>query len=220
MLKLIRRNRDLAIEGRKAHQYDEFSRRYRLQDMREYAGLAASHIADGVSVLDIATGPGYFCIELARLGAFRLTGLDISWAMVKIGRANAEQVAVDANFVQGSASALPFPDGSFELVFCSWAMKNFKKPAKVFAEMFRVLRPDGMALIIDLNHEASDQRWERYASSRGLKGISGLMMGIAFRIQRRGAYSKSQFEALIKSSPFCTYKIEELGINLCMCLFK
>jgi hypothetical protein len=58
MMKLIRRSRDLAIKGKKALRYDEFSSQYRMQDLKEYAELAANHVADGGSVLDVATGPG------------------------------------------------------------------------------------------------------------------------------------------------------------------
>jgi ubiquinone/menaquinone biosynthesis C-methylase UbiE len=116
MMKLVRRSRDLVVEGKKARQYDEFSRQYRMQDLKEYAELAASHIVDGGSVLDIATGPGYFCIELAKMGRFRVTGLDISKDLAEIARANGRQAGVDVDFVQGSASAMRFPEGTFDLV--------------------------------------------------------------------------------------------------------
>ena len=220
MMKLIRRSKDLAIEGKKALQYDEFSRQYRMQDLKEYAELAANHVADGGSVLDIATGPGYFCIELAKLGNFRVTGLDISKDLVEIARANARQAGVEVEFVQGSASAMRFPDGAFDLVFCSWAMKNFMEPKKVLNETYRVLKPGGTALIVDLNHDATGQQWNRYASSRQLPGMTALAMGIAFRIQRSGTYSRDQLDNLIKNAPFQKRDIQEMGINLCVRLSK
>lgn len=220
MMKLIRKSRDLAVEGKKARQYDEFSRQYRMQDLKEYAELAANRVVDGGSVLDVATGPGYFCIELARMGHFRVTGLDISADLVGIAGANARQAGVDVDFVQGSASAMRFPDGTFDLVFCSWAMKNFMEPAKVLDETYRVLKPGGTALIVDLNHEATAPQWSLYASSRQLRGMTALAMGVAFRIQRSGAYSRTQFEELIKNTPFRTHDIQDMGINLCVHLSK
>jgi 2-polyprenyl-3-methyl-5-hydroxy-6-metoxy-1,4-benzoquinol methylase len=84
MMKLARRFKDLGIEGKKARQYDEFSRGYRMGDFTEYARLAARHVEEGGSVLDVATGPGYFCTELARLGHFKIIGLDISTDLVDI----------------------------------------------------------------------------------------------------------------------------------------
>jgi ubiquinone/menaquinone biosynthesis C-methylase UbiE len=220
MMKLLRRSRDLVVEGKKARQYNEFSRQYRMQDMKEYAELASKYVADGGSVLDVATGPGYFCIELARMGHSRVTGFDISEDLVKIASTNARQAGVDVDFVQGSASAMQFPDLTFDLVFCSWAMKNFMEPAKVLAEMFRVLRPGGGALIVDLDPEATRQQWNQYASNRHLKGMTALAMGIAFRIQRSGAYSRAQFDEMIRNSSFRTHNIQDMGINLCVQLSK
>jgi ubiquinone/menaquinone biosynthesis C-methylase UbiE len=220
MMKLFRRSRDLVLEGKKARQYDEFSRRYRMQDIKEYAELAAEFAAGGGSVLDVATGPGYFCIELAKIGRFRVTGIDISEHLVEIASANARQAGVDVDFLQGNASSMRFPDGAFELVFCSWAMKNFKDPGKALGEMFRVLKPGGTALIVDLNQEANSRQWNRYASSRRLERMTALAMGLAFRIQRSGAYSRTQFQELIKSSPFRTHDIQDVGINLCVRLSK
>ena len=220
MLKRARRSKDLAVEGKKAVQYDEFSRQYRMSDLKEYASLAATYVPDGGSVLDVATGPGYFCTELARLGNFRITGLDISQDLVEIALANASQAGVDVDFLHGNASSMEFPDAAFDLVFCSWAMKNFTDPAKVLVEIYRVLKPGGTALVIDLNHEATVQEWNQYASSRQLKGMTALSMKLAFRIQRSGAYSRGQFDAMVRDTPFSSSDIQGMGINLCLLLSK
>jgi ubiquinone/menaquinone biosynthesis C-methylase UbiE len=169
MMKLARKHQDLGAEGAKARQYDESSRRYRLGDFTEYASLAASHFEPGGSVLDVAAGPGYFCTELVKRGDYRVTGLDISRDLVEIACANARRAGVEVDFVQGNASAMPFPDVTFDLVSCSWAVKNFMEPAKVFAEIHRVLSPGGTALVVDLNHDATARDWKRYASDRGLR---------------------------------------------------
>jgi ubiquinone/menaquinone biosynthesis C-methylase UbiE len=220
MMKFVRKFKDLEIQGRKAQEYDEFSRKYRLKDLKEYAGLASGHVTMGGSVLDIATGPGYFCTELARLGNFKITGLDISNDLVKIARTNARQAGVKVDFLQGNASSIQFPDMFFDLVFCSWAIKNFREPQKVLNEMHRVLKPGGSALIIDLNHDAPGQEWNRYSSILGLAGMTALFMKVAFKIQRSGAYSKSKFVELIKDTPFQRYDIQDVGINLYVYLFK
>jgi hypothetical protein len=57
MMKFVRKFKDLEIQGKKAHEYDDFSRNYRLKDLKEYANLATSHITNGGAVLEIATGP-------------------------------------------------------------------------------------------------------------------------------------------------------------------
>ena len=220
MMKFVRKFKDLGIQGKKAQEYDEFSRKFRIKDLKEYANLATSHVLEGGSVLEIATGPGYFCIELAKLGDFKITGLDISNDLIKIARTNAQQAGVKVDFLQGNASTLQFPDRAFDFIFCSWAIKNFMEPIKALNEMYRVLKPGGTALIIDLNHDAASQEWNRYSSSLGIKGVSALFMKLAFRIQRSGAYSKSKFVELIQHTPFQRHDIQEVGINLYMYLFR
>ena len=220
MMKFVRKFQDLGIQGKKAYEYDEFSSKYRIKDLKEYATLATSHVMDGGSVLDIATGPGYFCIELAKLGNFKITGLDISHDLIEIARTHAQQAGVTVDFLQGNASAIQFPDMAFDFIFCSWAIKNFMEPLKVLNEMYRALKPGGTALIIDLNHDAASQEWNKYSSSLGIKGMTALFMKLAFRIQRNGAYSKSKFVELIKNTSFQRYNIQEVGINLYVSLFR
>ena len=57
------------------------------------------------SVLEIAPGPGYFCIELAKLGDHQLTGLDISKSFVEIARRNAAEANLKIDFQEGNGLA-------------------------------------------------------------------------------------------------------------------
>lgn len=220
MLNLARRFKDLAVRGRKAKQYDRFSRTYRMGDFAEFARLAAAQLSPGAAVLEVASGPGYFCTELAKLGDFRVTGLDISDDLVDIARANAREARVDVEFRVANASRLPFANGAFDLVFCSWAMKNFMEPARVLGEMHRVLRPGAVAFIVDLNRDATAEDWKAYAAARGLGGASALAMRFAFTLQRAGAYSSRQLEELARNTPFLGPAISKHGINLHVSLVK
>lgn len=65
------------------------------------------------------------------------------------------QEAVEVNFRQGNASAMPFADNTFDLIFCRAAFKNFSQPVEAMNEMYRVLKPGARALIIDLRKDAS-----------------------------------------------------------------
>jgi ubiquinone/menaquinone biosynthesis C-methylase UbiE len=220
MLKFARKYKDLRLEGKQARHYDAFSRKYRKRDFQDYAVQAAKYLGQGASVLEIASGPGYFCIELARLGDFKITGLDISSDVVDIARANAVEAAVTVDFIHGSASDIQFPDGAFNFVFCSWAFKNFMQPAEVLKEVYRVLKPEGTALIVDLDRDASREGWRSYAADHELKGMTSFLMRIAFTIQRSGAYSKSDFEKLLADSPYQRHEIHRSGINLFIRLTK
>ncbi len=124
--------------------------------MKEYVELAqrmAAQWPEGSAVLEVAPGPGYFCIELAKRGDFHITGLDISHSMVKIATKKAAEAGVHVNFQQGSASNIPLPAGSFDFLLCRAAFKNFAKPVEALQEMQRVLRPGGRAVVIDLKRE-------------------------------------------------------------------
>ena len=66
-MKSARKKRDIGITGRNAKWYDQNSRKYRLKEMASYADLVEQHTSKGASVLEVAPGPGYLSIELARL---------------------------------------------------------------------------------------------------------------------------------------------------------
>lgn len=220
MMKLFRKFKDLGVEGKKAHQYDEFSRKYRIKELREYASLASHHVPEGGCILEIASGPGYFSTELAKLGTYKITGLDISNDLVNIARRNAQQAGVKIDFRHGNASAIPLPDQAFDFTFCSWSFKNFKEPVKALNEMYRVLKPGGKSLIIDLNPDVTNLEWDRYASDSGIRGVTALFMKLAFRIQKSGAYSNIEFSELIQNTPFKRNEMQAVGINLHVYLFK
>lgn len=56
-----------------------------MEDFRRQARTAAEHLSSGCNVLEVAPGPGFFAIELAKLGDFKITGLDISRTFVEMG---------------------------------------------------------------------------------------------------------------------------------------
>src|SRR5258708_39689743 len=83
---------------------------YRKQAVQLTEGLQA-----GAKVLEVAPGPGYLAVEIARLG-FQVTGLDISRTFVQIGSENARQAGVSVDFRQGHAAGMPVEAGSFDLL--------------------------------------------------------------------------------------------------------
>src|ERR1700722_20575232 len=95
--------------------------------MGEFTALArrvAEKLPPRASVLELAPGPGYFAIELAKLGDYRIKGLDISETFVEIARANAADANVEIDYRRGNASAMPFRDGKFDFLLCRAAFKN------------------------------------------------------------------------------------------------
>lgn len=190
--------------------------------MKEYADLArriAGEVAEGSAVLEVAPGPGYFCIELAKLGSYAITGVDISHTMVKIASRKAEEAGVDVDFKQGSAAKLPFPSKSFDFLLCRAAFKNFAKPVEALQEMCRVLRPGGRALIIDLKRNASPEEISRGLDEMELSPVNRLLTKLVFKTMLiKSAYTREEFQEMLWEACFSSYEINEnyMGFEIWM----
>lgn len=126
-----------------------------MEAFRTLARSLADRLDPTASVLEVAPGPGYLAVELAKLGPFRVVGLDISKTFVEIARTISIEAGISVDFQLGDASAMPFAADSFDLIVCRAAFKNFADPVGALAEMYRVLTPGGQALIFDLRPDAS-----------------------------------------------------------------
>lgn len=186
--------------------------------MREYIDLArrvASQLPSGSAVLEVAPGPGYFSIELAKLGNYSITGLDLSHTFVKLAANKAERAGVRVNFQQGSASSMPFAAGSFDFLLCRAAFKNFGQPVVALQEMCRVLVPGGRALIIDLKGNASPDEINHEVDDMGLSLFNRILTRMIFKkMLVKRAYTKPQFEQMLAQTKFSSVEIVESGVGL------
>ncbi len=172
-------------------------------------------------VLEIAPGPGYFCIELAKLGNFQITGLDVSKSFVQIADRNAKQAGLLIDFREGNASAMPFKDNSFDFTFCQAAFKNFSDPVKAIAEMYRVLKPKGTAVIVDMRGDASAADIEREVKGMGLDHVNEFIVKWTFdHMLLKSAYSLDEMEAMVAKTPFGQCKIDIKGVGFQVWLEK
>jgi ubiquinone/menaquinone biosynthesis C-methylase UbiE len=114
-------------------------------------GLAA--LRHGERVLDVGCGTGSLAVALKAsagpTGSVR--GIDASQEMIDVARRNASKAGVDVNFQVGLAEAIPFPDGTFDLVVSQLAIHHLPDDLKqtAFEEMYRVLKSHGRCLIVD-----------------------------------------------------------------------
>ena len=171
MMKYFRRFQDLGIEGEKAKYYDEMTKNHRIGQITEQAREIKKHLNEGDTVLEIAPGAGYLSIQLSKLGDYKITGMDISRDLIEICIKNAKDAGVQIDFQQGNVSKMPFQPNMFNFIVCVLAFKNFKEPVGALEEIYRVLKPGGMALIMDLNREASMKATKKVAEDMGLKGM-------------------------------------------------
>ena len=204
------------MEGWVARWYSR-TRRNDLQEFRQEAKSVTERLRGGSQVLEVAPGPGFFAIELATLGDFKITGLDISRTLVEIATENARNAGLQIDFRLGNASAMPFADESFDFVYCSAAFKNFSEPVKALDEIFRILRSKGEAIIADLRKDASVDEIDAYVKQSGRKRIDAWMTRWTFRhVLLKRAYTKDDFIQMARQSRFgaCQIKVSTIGIEV------
>ena len=138
--------------------YDMLSR---LVFGRLFRGIAADIAASASTeskILEVGCGPGLLSVRLAHTYDLDVTGLDLDPAMIERARANAGKSTpghgTKPSFVVGDVAALPFRDGSFDLVVSTFSMHHWSDRAAALTEIARVLRPGGKALVWDLRPHA------------------------------------------------------------------
>jgi ubiquinone/menaquinone biosynthesis C-methylase UbiE len=100
-------------------------------------------------VLDIATGGGHTALAFAKAGA-RVTATDLTPAMLRAAQTFIEVQGVQSiTFQEAKAEALPFETASFDIVTCRIAAHHFAQPETFVVEAARVLKPDGLFLLVD-----------------------------------------------------------------------
>jgi ubiquinone/menaquinone biosynthesis C-methylase UbiE len=204
------------MEGWVARWYAR-TRRNDMDDFRRQAQVVAQRLSSGSSVLEVAPGPGFFAVELAKQGDFKITGLDISRTFVEIAKENARKAGVRIDFRFGNASSLPFPGDSFDFIYCSAAFKNFSEPVKALDEMHRVLRPGGEALITDLRRDVSLGELDTYLKHSGRSRFDAWMTRWIFRcLLIKRAYTRPQFLHTAETSRFgaCQIALSPIGFEV------
>jgi arsenite methyltransferase len=122
------------------------------------ATLRALALQPGERILDIGSGPGLLVAEMAEVvgRSGRVIGLEISDSMLALGRRRCADPSIRerVGFVKADAVALPFPDGTFDAAVSTQVYEYVAGLKAAFAELYRVLRPGGRALIIDTDWDS------------------------------------------------------------------
>jgi ubiquinone/menaquinone biosynthesis C-methylase UbiE len=187
------------------------------RDLSRFTNIArrlADRVRPGAEILEVAPGPGYLALELARRG-YRVTALDISTSFVKIARDHAAAAGVSVDVRHGNASAMPLADASFDAVVCLAAFKNFTDPLGAINEMHRVLRPGGEATIFDLRKDATRPEIDAEVGRMQLSTWNALITRWTFELLLlKRAYSRPQLERMAAHSRFGSADIAEDGIGV------
>jgi len=208
------------MEGLIATWYARNTRRD-LRGYRKCADAVAARLAPGARVLEVAAGPGYLAVEIARRGPFRVGGLDISETFVRLARAHAREEGVTVDFQHGNASRMPYANESFDYVVCRAAFKNFTDPLGALDEMHRVLAPGGEAAVYDLRKEATGAEIDAEVAGMGLSRLDALLTRWIFRATLlKNAYGEPAIEGLARQSRFGGGTLRRDGIGFELRLVK
>jgi ubiquinone/menaquinone biosynthesis C-methylase UbiE len=186
-----------------------------LDEFKKLARQLSSQIKAGDRVLEIAPGPGYLAVELVKLTKCRMIGLDISSTFVRIANENAEKAGVDVCFEQGDAADMPYPANAMNLIVCRAAFKNFARPLAALNEMYRVLKPGGTALVIDLRKDFSRQELSDYVRGRG--AVNAALMKLIFNTMlKKRAYTQEGITEMAAQSHFggSDLRLDPIGFEL------
>lgn len=136
----------------------------------------------GCDVLEVGCGIATDGARFAQSGA-AYTGLDQSETARTIAEARFAALGLQGRFVEGDATALPFSDASFDLVFSHGVIHHIDATETAIAEIHRVLRPGGTALVM-LYHRGSFNYWFTITVLRRLLAASLLVPGATKAVAR------------------------------------
>jgi demethylmenaquinone methyltransferase/2-methoxy-6-polyprenyl-1,4-benzoquinol methylase len=103
------------------------------------------------TVLDIATGTGDLAILMTKTTAERIVGLDISAGMLDVGRKKieAQKLSDKIEMILADSENMPFENDTFDAITVAFGVRNFETLEKGLAEILRVLKPNGIFVILE-----------------------------------------------------------------------
>jgi ubiquinone/menaquinone biosynthesis C-methylase UbiE len=178
-----------------------------------WASVIVDHAAPrpGERVLDVACGTG---IVARRVAARRgptgtVVGLDLNPHMLAVARAVADQEALSIEWHEGRAEDLPFPDRSFDLVLCQFALMFFADRRAAVAEMHRGLAGGGRVVVSVLQSLAQHPFYqlldETIQRRFGMSGVAAIF----------SLGDEAEFGALFADAGFGGLTIEPVSMTAC-----
>jgi len=104
-------------------------------------------------ILDVATGTGDFALQAMVLNPEKIVGVDISEGMLDVGRRKVREKRLEhiVELQNGDSENLPFEENKFDAVTVGFGVRNFENLERGLSEIYRVLKPGGMAVILEFS---------------------------------------------------------------------
>lgn len=211
-----------------APSYDRLNHLMSLGVDRLWRRKAVKELVDGTvqKILDVACGTGDSTIELAKRAGLGSTviGVDISAGMMEPLMRKAAKAGVHDRIHLKVADGcnLPYADGTFHAVTCSFGIRNFEDKAKGLREFLRVLKPGGKMVILELSVPDGRRLRKLYNVyfMHIMPWIGGLVSGNkeAYRYlpaSVRAFPAPEKFCDMIKDAGFRSVRFRTLTFGLC-----
>ena len=139
--------------------YDYLNHLLSLGTDRRWRRRAVKIIAEHArprTILDMATGTGDLAIEALRLRADKITGIDLSAGMLEEGRRKIEKKGYcdRIELLRGDAVRSAFEANTFDVVMSAFGVRNFGNTLAGLTEMYRVIKPGGMIMVLEFSRPA------------------------------------------------------------------
>jgi ubiquinone/menaquinone biosynthesis C-methylase UbiE len=214
IIQTLKQLRSEGVEGYFAIKYAEFAKDK--PNMREvYANIAdrvAAVIEEGI-FLEVSPGPASVSIEIAkRILKPQIVGLDISETMIAIGKRNIAKAGFSKriSLLYGNASAMPFEDAKFDFIVSSGSLHRWSKPIEVFEEIYRVLKPDHLALVYDVRKDTPKEKVVEFS-----RHIKSWLVRWGFKHSVSKSYTQQSIEEVLSQTHFKEahrIKLDDLGM--------
>lgn len=196
---------------------------YRSDDVFASFVLNVLDPQDGDAILDAGTGPGVYAITIAqKTNNAKVYGVDLSPKFLDIAKKNADEAGLNGQirFMKGDLENLPFDDHHFDKLVCAGAIEAVPDREKAAAELYRVLKPGGRAVIIepDRGKNIRDRAFLFLLYYLGV--ISPKMRGFSAEDIPKYYFSRDSFSGLFTRAGFKTVKISEQAGSFCAVCLK
>ena len=185
--------------GKMVNSYDKYMKRITLgrEDALRRMTVNLAQIKQGDCVLEVgcATGTLTLAAKLQTGPTGTVVGIDVITGMIEASRRKAAQAKLDVTFKLGNIEAIPFPDEHFDVVMCSFMIFHMSEKIrnKGIEEIYRVLKPQGKLLVLDL----------ALPPNPVLRRILKLLLGFMLK------HDLKELQPIMKSSGFSQIEISQ-----------
>ena len=148
----------------------------------------------GAVIVDVGTGTGRFLIHLAgieALSGLRMVGTDLFDDMLEQGRAAARDAGASIEFSRQDVHAMTLPDQMADVVTSRSTVHHWHDPAQAFKEIFRILKPGGIAFICDIRRDAPAEAVEEFNRLRAAAGLSPSVLEEKYTVAELEAFCRA-----------------------------